>query len=124
MIDVTFTINGVDYSEKLSTYSVIYEPEYPTVIRTIDGTEHFGALKWRPTVTFTLRPLTETETNALFSGIARVNTVVFTDPQENVTKTAYMRFTSEMRSAFGVSSINGNRYYKGGEMILRGISVV
>ena len=123
-MDVTFTINSVDFSDKLSTYAVSYEPEFPNVVKTLDGTEHFGVVRWRATVTFSLRPLSDAETKALFDAISSVNTVAFTDPDKNTTTTAYMRFTSSVASQFGLRSIDGNRYYKGGKMTLRAISPV
>ena len=121
-MNVTFTINSVDFSGKLSTYSVSYAPESHNVITTIDGTEHFGRVRWRPSITFSLRPLTDAENKALFDALANTNTVVFTDPDKNTTTTAYMRFTSNVLAKFGLSSVDGNRYYKGGQMTLRGIS--
>ena len=122
MIDVTFTINGVDYSPLLSTYRVVAEYEYPNVITTMDGTEHYGKVRIRPSVYFSLRPLSDAETAALYSVIGGTNTVIYTDPDMGVDYTAAMRFTSNISSAFGLRSIDGNRYYKGTEMCLRQIT--
>ena len=112
MIDVIFTINGVDYSGLLSTYRVVCDIEYPHTMTAIDGTEYYGKMIRRPSIYFSLRPLTDAETAA----------VVYTDPDTDTDYTAYMRFTSSISSAFGLRSIDGNRYYKGSEMCLRQLS--
>jgi len=122
MIDVTFTINGVDYSGLLSTYRVVCDIEYPHTMTAIDGTEYYGKMIRRPSIYFSLRPLTDAETAALYDTINGTNTVVYTDPDTDTDYTAYMRFTSSISSAFGLRSIDGNRYYKGSEMCLRQLS--
>lgn len=124
MIDVTFTINGVDYSSKLSTYCVDYEYDNTKMVTAIDGTEHYGRPIARPQIIFSLRPLTDDETAALFSAITGTNKVVFTDPPAGIVSTRYMRFIGNVTSAFGLRSVDGNRYYKGGKMTLRSLSVV
>lgn len=119
MIGVVFTINNVDFSDKLSTYQVDCEYEYPNVITTIDGTEHYGKANRRTTITFSLRPLSETETSSLYSALTAAITVQYTDPQLGQTQTTIMRFDGNVSSLFGLTSIDGNRYYKGGLMTLR-----
>lgn len=123
MIDVTFTINNVDFSSKLSTYRVDYEYDNTNMVTAIDGTEHYGRPIVRPQIIFSLRPLTDDETAALFSAITGTNRVVFTDPPTGTVSTRYMRFIGNITSAFGLRSVDGNRYYKGEEMTLRSVSV-
>lgn len=123
MIDVTFTINQVDISGKLSTYDVSYDFEYPNIVTTLDGTEHFGAIRKRPIITFSLRPLTAAENAALYSAISTASTLVtYTDPHANTDYTAYMRFDGSAEAKFALSSVDGNKYYKGGSLTLRQLS--
>lgn len=123
MIDVTFTINGVDYAPKLSTYNVVCEFEASNIVTAIDGTEHYGKIRKRPSIYFSLMPLSDEETATLYNAVSDTNTVVYTDPDMGADYTANMRFVGSIASNFGLRSIDGNRYYKGGEMVLRQISV-
>ena len=123
-MNVTFTINNVDFSTKLSTYSVSYEYEYPNVVQTIDGTEHYGKVNKRPSITFSFWPLTDTESAALYSALSGTNTVTYTDPNAGATRTATMRFTGNVSARFGLKSGTGDNYYRGGEMVLRQLSVL
>ena len=119
MIDIIFKLNNVDYSQLLSTYSVVIETEYEAVIKTLDGTE-YGVAKHRPTVIFSLIPLTETQSAALYNILKLGNiNVTYTDTASNTTVTAVMRLVSNIESVFGLKSINGNRYYKGNAITLR-----
>lgn len=123
-MDIVFTINGTDYSGLLSTYSVAYEYEYPEVLKTMDGTEHYGKVYKRPSISFSLLPLTDAQCAAFYALILGTNTVSYTDPEQGQTMTAYMRFTSNVEHTFGLRSVDGNRYYKGGTMTLRQLSTV
>ena len=123
MIDVVFKINNTDYSSLLSTYSVDYEIEKVVSVVTLDGTEHVHSRK-RPTITFSLIPLTDAQCNAFYSLISALDlTVQYTDPNRG-TKTATMRVSSSIKNAFGIKSIDGNRYYRGGKITLRQNTVV
>lgn len=119
MIDVVFKLNNVDYSQLLSTYSVVVETEYDEVIRTLNG-EEYGSPRFRPTVVFSLIPLTDAQSAALFNILKNGSvTVTYTDTMSNETRTSTMRLASNVESVFGLSSIDGNRYYKGREITLR-----
>lgn len=119
MIDIVLKLNNVDYSQLLSQYSVKIETEYEEVIKTLDGTE-YGVPKYRPNVVFSLMPLTEAQSAALFSALSSGTvSVTYTDTASNTTKTATMRVVSNIESIFGIKSINGNRYYKGNAITLR-----
>ena len=119
MIDVTFKINGVDYSSLLSTYKVTHEVEYPTTITAIDGTE-YGYARRRPTVSFSLLPLTDQQSAELYSNMLSMNVLCqYTDPYLGTVTTASMRVITSLESAFGLRSIDGNRYYKGRVITLR-----
>lgn len=123
MIDVTFTLNNVDWSTKLSTYQVIVENEYPVVITTMDGTEHVYKRK-RPSIQFSLIPLTDAEVKSLYDCLVSHSiSVSYTDPYTNTVVTANMRVTSNLINAFGLRSVDSNRYYKGTEIMLRQLTV-
>ena len=124
MIDVTFELNGVDWSEKLSTYDVKYQPEEVKNIRTMDWAEHTFVAK-RPHITFSLMPLTDEECVSLYSILAaQTIPVTFTDPNQSTEPTMVMRLYSNIDHAFGIRSIDGNRYYKGTKITLRSNTVV
>ena len=119
MIDVTFTINNTDMHAKLSTYKVTYAVEYPRILTALDGTE-YGSARRRPIVTVSFIPLTDSEVNTYYNILkSSTLTVQYTDPHQNTTKSAVMRLTSNLDAVFGLKSVTGNRYYKGGEIVLR-----
>ena len=119
MIDIVFKLNNVDYSTLLSTYSVQVETEYDEVITTMDGTE-YGVPKHRPTITFSLIPLTEAQTKALYDNLKLGNiSVTYTDTASNTTKTATMRLATNIETVFRLKSVTGNRYYRGNAITLR-----
>lgn len=119
MIDVTLRINGVNFSQKLSTYSIENAVETVDTVTTFDGTEH-SATRTRAIVTFSLIPLTDAETNAFFTALSRSPAeVVYTNPAYVGNVVTTMNVASSLNSAFALRSIDGNRYYKGGEITLR-----
>lgn len=119
MIDVVFRINDVNYSSLLSTYQVTREVEYQDVVITMDGTEH-GMPRYRPVVTFSLIPLTDSQCRDLYNSLARGNiNVVYTNPQSGETAVSVMRLVTNIDAVFGLKSVTGNRYYKCGEITLR-----
>ena len=124
MIDITLQIGELDLSRFLSTYEVQYEVEYPHLVTALDGTEH-GAPRYRPIVNFSLIPITDAQATALYTAISRMYAnVTYTDTFMNEDVTADMRVTSNLQAAFGLRSIDGNRYYKGGVITLRQRTVI
>lgn len=119
MIDISLTIGSLDLSGLLSTYSVDYETEYQEEMTALDGTE-YGIAKFRPVITFSLFPLTDAQCAALYSELNNANiTTVYTDPNMNSVVTATTRLKTNISAVFGLKSVNGNRYYKGGKITLR-----
>ena len=119
MIDITFQLNGVDYSGLLSTYKVTHEFEVRDTLTTMDGTEHTAEYR-RPSVLFSLQPLTEEQSDDLYDILSGINvSVVYTDPYIGDETSATMRVTTPLESSFGLKSIDGNRYYKGSVITLR-----
>jgi len=124
MINVTFQLNGVDFSQKLSTYNVKMLYEYPVFVTTMDGTEHAHQRK-RPQVVFSLVPLTDAEIKTLYDCLKYATvTVYYTDTYRNNAVTATMRVETELSHIFALDSVTGNRYYKGTEIVLRQTTVV
>lgn len=119
MIDVTFTINGTDYSSLLSTYNVAHEVQVQKMVTALDGTEYTAQFR-RPVLTFSLIPLTDAQTADLYEILSGINVeVIYTDPYFDTDKYAIMRVTTNFESVFGLRSVNGNRYYKGNPITLR-----
>lgn len=118
MIDVTFSFNDYDLHELLSTWSVVHEVETADSVTAIDGTEYF-AVRRRPTINFTLIPLSDAQAQEVYdvlSGI--IADAEYTDPYLGE-RIASMRVSTNLEAAFGLRSVDGNRYYKGGIITLR-----
>lgn len=119
-MDVTFSLNGSDWSAKLSTYEVKQEITYRKVITTLDDVEHAypGAIRTILAVSFW--PLSDEQTSELFSDLeSLILSVTYTNPHKNMDETKQMRLVSSLNSVFGLRSVDGNRYYKGGTVELR-----
>lgn len=126
MIDATLIINGRDFSGRLSTYAIEHEVEYGSILQTMDGTEHVGPQRIRDTIVFSFFPVTDDQAKEdyaiLTSGVLEV---AYTDPDSEEATRYYssMRLDSDLSRAYPFRSINGNRYYKGGEIRLRSLRV-
>lgn len=120
------TINGRDFSPRLSTYSVEQEVTYRKIITTMDGTEHYSAPQIRDIVNFSLLPFddeTASEDYAVLSALALEVTYTVPTSQYAVKEFRKMRLSSNLEELFGLRSINGKRYYKGGTITLRAINI-
>lgn len=125
-MDVTLTFNSYDFAPILSTYAVVYETNYRKTVVSLDGTEYVGNPTRRPIVTFTLFPRTDAQAKAAYDALSvMIASCTYTDPHAtNASRTLQMRLTSNLESVFGLRSIDGNRYYKGGQIVLRGVTCV
>lgn len=120
-MDVTLTVNGLNLHDQLSTYRVTKEVSYKQVLTALDGTEHAFGGHTRPVVSFSLLPMTDEESTALFRALSNlVFPVTFTDQYSGADLTYQMRVTSNLESVFALRSVDGKRRYKGGEIQLRG----
>ena len=121
-MDVTLIVNGLDLSSKLSTYSVEEEVTYRKVITTLDDVEHPYPGAKRTTITFSLFPLTDDESAALYSALsALVFDATYTNQYKGVDETKRVRLMTNLESSFALKSIDGKRRYKGGTIQLRRI---
>ncbi len=120
-MDITLVIDGdLDLSGRLSTYSCRDEISYRKIITTLDDVEHPYPSKTRKVVSFTLFPLTDSESATLWTKLKKlVFTAKFTDSQSGEDVTKQMRVVSNVESAFALRSVDGNRYYKGNTIQLR-----
>jgi hypothetical protein len=121
-MNVTLEINGRDFSSRLSTYRVEQEVTYPDMLTTMDGTEHYGKPYKRDVVYFSLFPFDDDTANKDYLALVDTSlTVNYTNPQATDSEKLYkpMKLFSNLSAVFGLRSVNGKRYYKGGEIVLR-----
>lgn len=122
-MDVTFKIGTLDLHSVLSTYNVRREVSYQDTITTLDNVEHVFPNPPRMIIEFELFPLTDLTATELYDNLsALIVSVTFSDPYSNAVisgKTMYVN--SDFEAAFGLKSIDGNRYYKGGAIELRAV---
>lgn len=124
MMDVTFEVNGVAMNQKLAAYDVTREVSYKKTITTMDDVEHALGQTSRAIITVSFWPLTDAEVKAYHSVLNSASLVIrFTDPDADRDVSKAFRLNSNLQSVFGLRSIDGNRYYKGGEIQLRAVSV-
>jgi hypothetical protein len=121
-MDVTLIVNGLDLHERLSTYNVKYNVTYRKVVTTLDDTEHVYPGATKPVVTFSLMPMTDEESAAIYSALSDlVFPLKFTDPYAGADATATARVVSDLDATFALKSVDGKRRYKGGSIQLRGL---
>lgn len=117
--DATLIIGELDLTGKTLTYSVQKEVSYPRVVTTIDGTE-YAIRQDRDVISFSLMPLTDAQTEELYEELSKnVLETTYTSSFANADVTGDCRLISNLDSIFGLRSIDGNRYYKGGTITLR-----
>ena len=124
-MDITLIVNGLVFSGRLSSFTVKHEVAYGQIITTFDGTEHVQGGTRRPVITFSFLPLSDREAGDYYAALsALVFPVTFTDPNlGGVESTMNMRVTSDLEAAFGIRSVDGNRYYKESPIELRAMTV-
>ena len=125
-MDVTLKINGRDFSTRLSTYRVEQEITYPDMLTTMDGTEHYGKPYRRDVIYFSLFPFDDDTANQDYLVLSDSSlSVNYTNPQADNAEKLYkeMKLCSSLSAVFGLRSVNGKRYYKGGEISLRATMV-
>lgn len=126
---VTLIVNNAYIDSALASYDVRHEVTYKKVVTTLDGTERAFPGARRPIITFTLLPQSLANTadrdtawmRYIYTALAQTYCeVTYTDPWLGKDVTTTMRVVSDLQATFGLKSINGNIYYKGGDIILRG----
>lgn len=122
-MDITCTLNTRDFSTRLAKYKLRKVVEPGKLVKTLDGTEHVVS-KTRDELTIRLIPSSESTATSDYTALsALVFSATYTDPyitvnnSHSVTKT--LRVVSDLDAVFGLKSVDGNRYYKGGDIVLR-----
>lgn len=119
-MDITLTVNGLDLSGKLSTYSVNKKVSYADVLSALDGTEYPFPAATKTEITFSLLPMDESEAEALYSALsALIFETTYTDQHSGVERVSRVRVTGNIESAFLLKSVDGKRRYKGSPITLR-----
>ena len=125
-MDVTLTINGRDFSSRLTLYRVEQEITYPDLMTTLDGTEHYGKPHKRDIINFRLMIFDDNQAQEDYDVLtASTLLVTYTNPkaQKQLKVEKAMKVTSNLSATFCIRSWNGLRYYTGGEIILRSVMV-
>ena len=94
------------------------EVTYKKVLTMLDDSERPYPSASRPVVTFSLLPLTDEESKEIYNSL---KSIVFTATFEvnSTQKTADVRVVSNLGSTFLLTSVDGKRRYRGGEIVLR-----
>ena len=122
-MNITLTLNGRDFSSRVSTYNLKKERIVGPVVTTLDDVEHAPRLKDRDVITFTLFPATPAVAALDYSALSSGQFVgTYTDPNGNTTKTRTLRVDSDLNAAYGIVSPDGNVYYKRAPIVLRAAS--
>lgn len=91
---MTFKIDGTDFSGYLTKYgySTTYTPVYSDSVQTMDGVEHVVVIRYKGTLTVTIRPLTGAEWETLSAALATgILNIQYTNIQLNEDVDAEMR---------------------------------
>lgn len=124
MLDITLEFGGKSWGDLLSTYDVQEEISLARLITTLSRKEIQRGKKLRAGISFQLVPLTQEQTGELYEALTdgETITVTYTNPHTDSDETAVFRLVSNLTSVFGMRSVDGNRYYKGGEITLRAVT--
>ena len=124
-MNITLTINNVDFSSRVLTYAVRKEITYGKTYTAVSGKEFVRRKRIRPIILFTLMPYADEQAASDYNVLkSSVLTATFTDPDTNNTLTKEVRLMTNIEHIFLLDSIDGNRYYKGGTIQLRSTTVV
>ena len=125
-MDITLQFNGVSFAPRLSDYRLTHEISYKRSVTTLDGKEHSTPGIRRPVITFSLFPLSDEQAGEYYAALSvLVAPATYTDTWlGGAVRTATFRVVSDLEVAFGLRSVDGNRYYKGGRIILRAVGPI
>lgn len=122
-MDITLVLNDVDYSSRISAYNVTHELISPKVITTMDNVEHVPLKKYRTVIKFALFPMSdETAADDYETLSDGVFDAIYTDPYAGGDRQQTVHLVTPLDAVFGLRSVDGNRYYKGGELEIRAIA--
>lgn len=122
-MDITLILNEVDFSERVSKYNVKHEPIAPKIITTMDNVEHVPLKKFRTVIRFALMPVSDESAADDYETLsAGVFDATYTDPYAGGDRQQTVHLVTPLDAVFGLRSVDGNRYYKGGELELRAVA--
>lgn len=117
---ITLTVNGLDLSRKLSTYSTVKKVTYTDVLSALDGKEYPFPGATKTEIMFSVLPMTDDEASALYGALSGlVFKATYTDQHTGGNIMADVRVISDIESTFLLLSVDGKRRYKGGAITLR-----
>lgn len=117
---ITLTVNGLDLSGKLSTYHTSKKVTYADVLSALDGTEYAFPSATKTEITFSVLPMDDDESTALYTALSvLIFDATYTDQHTGSECIGRVRVTSNIESAFLLKSVDGKRRYKGSAITLR-----
>lgn len=120
-MNITLTLNGRDFSPRVSTYECKKVLEEIRKVVTIDRHEHVVS-RTRDEVAFTLVPYNQTTDTDDYNALSAIEfTATYTDPKSNADVTKTLRLVTDLNSAYGLTGVDNKRYYKGGQIRLRAV---
>lgn len=120
-MDITLTLNSRNFAPRVSTYAVHKRVEDVRTITTMDGVEH-SVQRTRDEIVFSLIPYSDATCTADYNALKALQfTSQYTDPNTGNVSVRTLRVASNLESVFGLKSVDGNRYYKGGKITLRAV---
>lgn len=121
MTGLTFHLNDIDLSNRISTFSAQKIPTASQVLTSLGGTEYafYGTTATEIAVSFF--PMTEQETTDVYHALLTGKCdVTYTDPYQNgKVTTRRFRLTNSLDAAFRLLSVDGKRRYSGAVLQLR-----
>ena len=121
MTGLTWTVNGLDLSDKISTYLVRKVPDAGEVLKSIGGTEYAFPGETQTEIEVTFFPMTDEEATAAYDAMREGKFIVsYTDPYEGgIIATRKFRNTGNLEAAFLLKSMDGKRRYSGAPVQVR-----
>ena len=121
MTCLIWIVNGLDLSEKISTYLVRKVPDSGEVLKSIGGTEYAFYGETQTEIEVSFFPMTEEEATAAYNAMQSGKfTVSYTDPYEGgIAATRSFRNIGNLEAAFLLLSVDGKRRYSGSPLQVR-----
>lgn len=121
MTGLTLIINGLDFSHRISSYSVRKVRDTSEVLRSIGGTEYafFGDAQTEVNASFF--PMTEIEAAEFYAAVSTGKfQMTYTDTYEGgIVATRNFRMMSDLEAVFLLLSVDGKRRYSGAQIQVR-----
>lgn len=119
-MNVTLKLGELAVSERLSTYQITKNITYREVITTLDDVEHPYPGTAKTVLSFSLFPMTDQETASVYATLSPlILPVTYTDSFSGADVTKTMRIMTDLESTFLLTSVDGQRRYRGGTIQLR-----